>query len=225
MARTPLPKSEFTPHPAGQHTGLIFEVEVKLNQPTQWGPKHKVVLKIESDTKMMDEDNQPIMDSQGVHRGYVTWDWLTVARKEGSRFRDRREAILGRPLNSDEAAASDFDAHEEFMGQRIGYVIKHRMAGDKLFANVDTLWLENSRNTEVDLSAKTSLVEQVKALEQLCIAGSHLATDKLAGIRKKYAGSEDLVDMTSEQANTYMEVLQNQIPQANAGGDDDDLPF
>tara|TARA_R110000744_G_scaffold164479_5_gene281617 strand:- start:371 stop:1045 length:675 start_codon:yes stop_codon:yes gene_type:complete len=224
MARTPIPQSEFTPHPAGQHTGLIFEVEVKLNQPTQWGAKHKVVLKVESDTKMNEEDGTPITDEAGNHRGFVIWDWLTVARKEGSRFRDRREAILGRPLNQDEAAAPDFDAHTEFMGQRIGYVVKHRTSDGKLFANIETIWLEGDRSS-VDLSANEVATSQVKALEQLVIDGGYLQADKLEAIRTKYAGSSDLVGMTSQQANGYMEVLQNQIPKANAGGDDSDLPF
>jgi len=154
----PLPKSQFTPHPQGQHSGTIFEVEVRLNEETQWGKKHRLILKVESDTKMSSEDGEPILDNEGNHRGYVIWDWLTVARKEGSRFRDRRESILGRALTSEEVNADSFDPEEEFKGKRIGYVVKHRMKNENLYANIDTIWLaeENKNPTEVTEKKKDS---------------------------------------------------------------------
>jgi outer membrane protein assembly factor BamE (lipoprotein component of BamABCDE complex) len=152
----PLPKSKFTPHPQGQHTGNIFDVEVRLNDETQWGKKHRLILKVESDTKMVDEQGQPILDNEGNHRGYVIWDWLTVARKEGSRFRDRREAILGRPLTSEEVNADSFDPVEEFKGKRIGYVVKHRMKNENLYANIDTIWLAEEEGKDKSASPKPS---------------------------------------------------------------------
>tara|TARA_Y100000004_G_scaffold185391_1_gene235529 strand:- start:311 stop:817 length:507 start_codon:yes stop_codon:yes gene_type:complete len=141
----PLPKSTFKPHPKGQHSGVIFEVEVRLNDKTQWGPKHRVILKIQSDTIMEDDDGNQMRDDEGNPRGYVIWDWLTVARKEGSRFRDRRESILGRALTAEEVAADNFNPVEEFQGQRISYLVKHREKGDDLYANIETLWLEGDR--------------------------------------------------------------------------------
>ena len=38
MVAVPLPKGDFVPHPQGQHDGIIFEVEVRLNEATQYGP-------------------------------------------------------------------------------------------------------------------------------------------------------------------------------------------
>lgn len=218
----PLPKSSFTPHPQGQHTGLIFDVEVRLNEATQWGPKHRVILKVESDTKMMDEDGNPILDDEGAHRGFVIWDWLTVARKEGSRFRDRREAILGRPLNEQELKATDFDPVSEFMGQRIGYVVKHRVKGDELYANIDTIWLENGRQ-DVDLSIDESLVSEIATLEKLVLEAGRITSDKIKPLRVKYGGSEDLENFTKETAKAYQQVLSLQIPDTTV--DEDDLPF
>ena len=163
----PLPKSQFTPHPQGQHTGIIFEVEVRLNEETQWGKKHRLILKVESDTKMSSDNGEPILDNEGNHRGYVIWDWLTVARKEGSRFRDRRESILGRALTSEEVNADSFDPESEFQGKRIGYVVKHRMKNENLYANIDTIWLAEENKNSEETNSKKEVQKEVQPKPQV----------------------------------------------------------
>jgi len=225
MTSVPLPKSNFKPHPKGQHSGVIFDVEVRLNESTQWGPKHRVILKIQSDTKMQDDNGNPMLDDEGNERGYVIWDWLTVARKEGSRFRERREAILGRPLSAEEANADSFDPVSEFQGQRISYLVKHRIKGDDLYANVDTLWLEDERNTtSVSDNQKSTAIQECAALEKMAVSGGVIKENQIDKLRLKYGQTEDLDSFTFENASKYKDALQNQIP-TQVEEDEDDLPF
>jgi len=227
MNSVPLPKSTFIPHPKGQHNGVIFDVEVRLNEPTQWGPKHRVILKIQSDTIMEDETGSPMKDDEGNPRGFVIWDWLTVARKEGSRFRKRREAILGRALTAQEANADSFDPVSEFQGQRISYLVEHRMKGDDLYANVDTLWLENDRDDSAPKiqsdKKRTDAIEACAALESMAVSGNVCTEDQIEKLRNKYGNSSDLDTFTLESAVNYQQALQNNVQVKEE--DEDDLPF
>tara|TARA_R110002020_G_scaffold75738_4_gene192480 strand:- start:5910 stop:6617 length:708 start_codon:yes stop_codon:yes gene_type:complete len=222
MVGVPLPKGDFIPHPAGQHEGTIFDVEVRLNEATQYGPKNRVILKIESDTKMNDDNGDPLLNDEGLERGYVIWDWLTVARKQGSRFRDRREAALGRPLSEAEAKADEMDPHKEFAGKKIAYVVKHapgKEAG-QVYANIQAMWLAGgSAEYDEDAPAGATLSKEIKSLEKQI----GLNKEEVAGVRKKHIKSESLDGMSNKDADTYIKVLREQVPTED--DEDDGLPF
>jgi hypothetical protein len=221
MVGVPLPKGDFVPHPVGQHEGTIFEVEVRLNEATQYGPKNRVILKIESNTLMKDADGNPILDDEGRERGFVIWDWLTVARKQGSRFRDRREAVLGRPLSEVEAKADEMDPHMEFANKQIAYVVKHAPGKEvgQVYANIQAMWLAGGPPTyDENAPAPKTITDQIKDLEkQIGLDG-----DQVAGIRNKHIKSESLEDISNKDADKYISILQENLPTESVG---DDLPF
>ena len=221
MVGVPLPKGDFVPHPTGQHEGTIFDVEVRLNEATQYGPKNRVILKIESDTKMKDNDGNAILDEDGQERGFVIWDWLTVARKQGSRFRDRREAALGRPLSESEARADEMDPHKEFAGKKIAYVVKHapgKEAG-QVYANIEAMWLPSgAADYDEEAPASEIITKRIKKLE----ADLELDDEQICGVREKYLKSDSLDDATNKLADEYIKALEAQIPEDD---DDDGLPF
>lgn len=219
----PLPKNSFTPHPKGQHSGTIFDVEVRLNDPTQYGPKHRVILKIESDTPILDDDGNPKLNDEGQPMKFVIWDWLTVARKEGSRYRQRREAVLDRPLTAEEVNADSHDPVAEFMGQRISYVVKHKPNGDQVYTNIETMWLEGDRNSAPEASA--DLISECKALEQMAIAADIIAPSQLDALRSKYGQTPNIEQFTMIAAAQYKEALTTQTQNIQQQQDDDDLPF
>ena len=222
MVSVPLPKGDFVPHPTGQHEGTIFEVEVRLNEATQYGPKNRVILKIESDTKMKDNDGNPIFDDEGQERGFVIWDWLTVARKQGSRFRDRREAVLGRPLGEAEARSDEMDPHEEFAGKKIAYVVKHapgKEAG-QVYANIEAMWLPTgAADYDEEAPASEASTKRIKKLE----AALELDDEQICGVREKYLNSDSLDGVSGKLADEYIKALEKQVPAED--DDDDGLPF
>jgi len=221
MVAVPLPKGDFVPHPQGQHDGIIFEVEVRLNEATQYGPKNRVILKIESGTKMEDADGDPILDDEGRERGYVIWDWLTVARKQGSRFRDRRESVLGRALSEAEAKADEMDPVEEFQGKEVSYVVKHapgKEAG-QVYANIQAMWLSTTPSNDPSEPASADFQKQIKALEKQV----GLTKAQVKGVREKYLKTDSL-EVSFEEAGIYMDALKEQLPQDDTS-EDDDLPF
>jgi len=218
----PLPKNSFSPHPKGQHTGTIFDVEVRLNDPTQYGPKHRVILKIQSDTDMLDDSGNPKLNDEGEPMKYVIWDWLTVARKEGSRYRERREAVLDRSLTQEEVNADSHDPIAEFMGQRVSYVVKHKISADKTYANIETLWLAGERKDTPD--APVQIISECKALEQMAIAADIIKPSQLDALRTKYGQSPNIEQFTMIAAAQYKEALTAQTQNIQQE-DDSDLPF
>lgn len=133
------PKVEFTPHPTGQHQGVIFDVEVRLQEETPWGLKDKIVLKIESDTPILDDDGNQRKDKDGNDMFFNIWEWITVTRK--GKMGTRRSAMLGRAL-TDEDFADGYDPEAEFLNRRIGYVIKHEAGKEAgtVRASIETMW-------------------------------------------------------------------------------------
>ena len=133
------PKSAFVPHPTGQHQGHIFEVEVRYQEETPWGLKDKIILKIESETPMLDDKGKQHTDKEGTPMFYNLWDFLTVTRK--GKLASRREAILGRPLTPEDFP-DDYDPELEFLDRKIGYVVKHTAGKepDTVSASIETLW-------------------------------------------------------------------------------------
>lgn len=133
------PKVEFTPHPAGQHQGNIFEVEIRLQEETPWGLKDKIILKIESETPMLDEDGNHRTDQNNEEMYFNIWEFLTLTRK--GKLGDRRAAILGRPLTNEDFG-DDYDPENEFLNRKIGYVIKHKPGKEQgtISASIETMW-------------------------------------------------------------------------------------
>ena len=153
------PKVEFTPHPAGQHQGVIFEVEVRLQEETPWGLKDKVILKIASETPMLDENGAQRTDSEGNEMFFNIWEFITVSRK--GRLGDRRAAMLGRPLTNDDFS-DDYDPDEEFLNKRVGYVVKHSPGKEPgtVRSSIETMWpLEEA-------SPKTAKKKVAKTVEE-----------------------------------------------------------
>lgn len=221
MVGVPLPKGDFVPHPVGQHEGTIFEVEVRLNEATQYGPKNRVILKIESDTIMKDADGNPILDDEGRERGFVIWDWLTVARKQGSRFRDRREAVLGRPLSEAEAKADEMDPHMEFASKKVAYVVKHAPGKEvgQVYANIQAMWLAGDPPAyDEDAPAPKSVTDTIKDLEKQI----GLDEEQITGVRNKHIASESLEEISNKDADKYINVLEKNLPKNTV---DHDLPF
>ena len=132
MATVAIPRQEWDHHPAGQHEGFFFAVEEPREFETQWGPKVKLPLKIESSTSFRD-DGQP----------YIITIWDTVSSAPNSNLRQHREKVLGRELTADESKATEFDPVEEFVAVRIGYVVAHRPKADgsgDITSFIETFW-------------------------------------------------------------------------------------
>ncbi|GEM_PF-3072111 len=130
MAVMKMPRSEFIPHPEGQHEGVIVAFEDLGQKETAFGLKHKVSVKIESSTAFMD-DGQP----------FAVWQWYTLSAHPKSELRKLREALAGRKL-TDVEAYEGFDPDKELIGKRVGFVVVHnegREGGS--FANLSAIWL------------------------------------------------------------------------------------
>ncbi len=127
MATYELPKSDFTPHPAGTYEGKIVTVEDKGEVETQFGRKPKLAITIESHTARMD-DGQP----------YTAWLWVTLSGSPKSNLHKLRSTLAGRDLTSEERAHFK---DTELVNRRVGYQIVHREGKEGgIFANVDNVW-------------------------------------------------------------------------------------
>lgn len=121
-----IPKTEFDPHPAGQHTGRIVEVQDRGLQDTSYGQKYKLVIVVESDTAY-----------QGDGAPFALWVWVTLSAGRKATLTRLREKLLGRPLTEDERL--HFDADGEMVSRRINYFVEHNY-GDagQTYANLVT---------------------------------------------------------------------------------------
>ena len=130
MAKTDIPKKEFEPHPIGQHEGIICLLEDVGMKTTAFGEKHKVAVRVESTTAMMD-DGQP----------FVVQQWYTLSGHPKSSLRKFRELIAGRELTDDEAHV--FDTEDPLLlGKKVGFVIVHNEGkdGGTPYANIKAIW-------------------------------------------------------------------------------------
>ena len=135
MAIFDLPKTKFELHPAGTFEGRIIAVEDKGEMETQYGPKHKLAILIESTTEFK-QDGQPFTAAQ----------WLTVSSSTKSNLYKTRRSLLGRELTPDECHRFD---EEELVGKIVGYQIVHNEGAEgSVFANVDNLWPIAGRREE-----------------------------------------------------------------------------
>lgn len=138
MSTIQIPRRRYIPHPEGQHTGNITETKNEGEVQTAYGTKHRITVRIESDSAVMDDG-----------RPYSLAQWYTLSSHPKSNLTKLRETLLGRKITQDEAET--LDTETEFVGKRVGYVVVHREGreGD-IFANIDSLWLHNDDESSED---------------------------------------------------------------------------
>ena len=126
MAKFQIPRSEFTPHPEGEHVGTIIEIRDEGLRETRYGTKHKLVIVIESQSATK-EDGEP----------YSLWVWCTISSSSKATLTQLRQKLLRRPLTDEERL--DFDADREMLGRKVKYFVQHNFSDDgQVFANLVT---------------------------------------------------------------------------------------
>ena len=122
-----IPKTEYVPHPEGQHEGLTMGLEDKGEVDTSYGKKRKVALKIQSETANTDDGSPSTIER-----------WFTLSSHPKSDLRKFRETMLGRSLTNEEL---DSLVSEEIVGRRVGYTVAHNEGKEGgTFANITNLW-------------------------------------------------------------------------------------
>ncbi len=113
---------EFEIPPEGEHIAVNIGWEDKGVQATQWGEKHKAILKYESLTHNMEDG-----------RRFVIYDFLNLAFGENATLTDRRKRILG---VSELDNPWDFDPFD-LVGIKLRVFIEHQTnEGGKKFAKL-----------------------------------------------------------------------------------------
>jgi hypothetical protein len=127
MANYELPKSDFTPHPAGTFEGCIVAVEDKGEVETQFGLKRKLAIVIKSSSEKMD-DGRPFTASY----------WISLSRSIKSNLYKVRSTLLGRDLTTEERCHFE---DSELVNRGVGYQIVHREGKEgTVFSNVENIW-------------------------------------------------------------------------------------
>ncbi len=127
MAKIEIPKTNYIPHPEGSHEGKIYEIEDKGQIETSFGLKHKIAIKIQSNTATMD-DGQP----------FEVQRWCTVSGHPKSDLRKLRETLLGRKLTDEEAYNLDTN---ELLEMSVGYVVVHNEGNEgQVYSNIQNIW-------------------------------------------------------------------------------------
>ena len=119
-------KIEFSVHPTGSYTGTIISVDDKGKIDTQYGLKHKITVRVESNAA---NNGSP----------HALNHWLTVSAHPESNLTAFREMVLGRSLTESERTTFD---QNELVGKSVGYEVSHRQVGDKVYANIVKIWPE-----------------------------------------------------------------------------------
>ena len=119
-------KIESSVHPTGSYTGTIISVDDKGKIDTQYGLKHKITVRVESNAA---NNGSP----------HALNHWLTVSAHPKSNLTAFREMVLGRPLTESERTTFD---QNELVGKSVGYEVSHRQSGDKVYANIVKIWPE-----------------------------------------------------------------------------------
>ena len=119
-------KIESSVHPTGSYTGTIISVDDKGKIDTQYGLKHKITVRVESNAA---NNGSP----------HALNHWLTVSAHPKSNLTAFREMVLGHPLTESERTTFD---QNELVGKSVGYEVSHRQSGDKVYANIVKIWPE-----------------------------------------------------------------------------------
>ena len=97
--------------------GTIVNVQDEGMQETPWGAKHKISVRIDSNSAFM-ENEEP----------FRILEWFTLSSSPKSNLRKFREAVLDRSLTKDEE--TEFDPEAELVGRRISYRVDHKEKQD-----------------------------------------------------------------------------------------------
>lgn len=133
MATFQIPRSAFVPHPEGQHTGTVSEVEDlgmeidPFKPPPAEGEKPatrwRVAIKIESDDIKMDDG-----------RPYQIMIRCNMSGHPNSTLYNLRKGIAGRKLS--EVETHNFDP-DSIIGVRVGYLVEHVEGGNgQTYSNI-----------------------------------------------------------------------------------------
>lgn len=216
MARVPIPKNTFAPHPEGQHRGSVVEVEFKPAVETRFGPKDKLVLKIESKTAFMED---------GEHAGepFCIWIWDNISNDARSNLRQHREAILGRSLTPTEIESPDFDPEEEMKGVPLIYQVKHNPGTEPgvVYANIVSIMRDDGALAPAAQGERVltpDMVEQITNWEVQLIQDGKISQEDVKAVRTKYLGQADLSKAKLDTGIIYYNMLKTQTG-------DDGLPF
>lgn len=156
-------------HPAGQFSGIIYDVEdmgICRNRFYERDPdkqkKFKHMIRIKLENSLMEsprkEDGSPFM---------VWQEYLLSGSKQGN-LRPFREKVAGRELTDEEAY--NFD-DSTLVGVRVGYVITHKpREGRDPWPKIDTVWRlddnQQTRGEPVGARAPSLVDKQAKAKEE-----------------------------------------------------------
>jgi hypothetical protein len=117
MTTYTIPRKTFDPHPTGRHTGTITNIQDEGVQESPWGEQHKISIRIDSDTAIMDS-GEPFSIIQ----------WFSLSSSPKSNLRKIREAVLDRSLTRTEE--ENFVSETELIGKRISYRVEHKEKQD-----------------------------------------------------------------------------------------------
>lgn len=248
MARIPLPRGEFTPHPAGQSEGFFYDVEDLGIVETRFGSKPMIALKVESTKHFMPEDHPT-----NAGQPFIVWIRCTVSNDPRSNLRKYREVVLGRSLTKEEVNAKDFDPDAEFLNKKITYTIQHNTDGDRVFANVTNFMCIDTDQaadggSSVSMPDKKSgpsaaeknelppmfdnvdkleditdeIVDYCKLLEDKTIGKDDTARNRL---RQRHLDTTVMEASIPADAAKYAKALLDMMPEGTHWSHLDDLPF
>ena len=210
MAKTEIPKSDFIPHPVGQHEGKICLLEDVGMKTTAFGEKHKVAVRVESTTAMM-EDGQP----------FIVQQWFTLSGHPKSSLRKFRELIAGRPLTEDEAYLFDTD-DPMLLNKPVGFVIVHNEGkdGGTPYANIKAIW-------PLKVGLNRLRVEYFLRLVDLRADKAQITIDAATKIGKWASSSKCTPELLEDGIGKFEAALMEaKIPlPISPTEDEDDVPF
>ena len=208
MGKVSVPRGdEFEIHPEGQARGHIYDVEYKPNQPTQWGPKDKLVVKVRS-------KNQ----ARSSGEPHEVWAWLNISSHKKSRMRQMRETLLNRSLSEAEIESGEFDT-AEFEGKHIIYQVVHNPGTEpgSMFANIQNIMLDTTADTTSAGSPGMTpdMIKQIETWEAKMIeVGKAADSNAIGEARRGYLQTDDLDQATLERGQVYYDRLQTELGDA-----------
>jgi hypothetical protein len=128
------PENSFTPCPEGLHQAVCVDVVDLGMQKGQFGEKHKVELRWQ--TEMENEDVQPT-------RRFQLRKWYTISLHEKSNLRKDLECWRGRKFTEDELKGFDL---EKLLGVNCQLQVIHNITDDgKTYDNIQAIVPHNAK--------------------------------------------------------------------------------
>lgn len=116
----------FEPCPEGEHRVVCCEVEDLGEVETQFGLKHKVLFKFQTDTKM--EDGRP----------YMLFQRFNVSMNEKASMRKFLEKWRGAKYNEQQLRSEGFDI-EKMVGVNGDVYVTHDEVDGKVYSNINVI--------------------------------------------------------------------------------------